>query len=155
MAPASRGTRAARLTLGACSMALARLSIVGPSKKSRSEISTLSALRTRLINRIARSECPPSSKKLLRIPTRSIPRISRQICASVASRATRGATYSFFFDVCTRFRQGRAVEFACRSQGKAVQPLENRRHHVLRHSLFEEPVEVFDAGRVRTDSETM
>ncbi len=65
---------------------------VGLSKSARSGISTPKTSRMREATRVARSECPPSSKKLSATPTRSRRRVSAQIPATTSSAAVRGAT---------------------------------------------------------------
>ncbi|URN11067.1 hypothetical protein LUW77_01010 [Streptomyces radiopugnans] len=64
---------------------------VGASKIDTTDISTPSRARTRLMSRVASSECPPSSKKLSSMPTVSWPSSSAKISQSAVSVPSRGA----------------------------------------------------------------
>ncbi len=53
--------------------------------------SAWSVVRTRLISRVARSECPPSSKKPSSMPTLSRPSTSANSAQRISSCGVRGA----------------------------------------------------------------
>ncbi len=67
---------------------------VGRSKSARSGSSTPNASRSCVTTRVARSECPPISKKSSCTPTRGAPSTAAKIAASRSSTAVRGATCS-------------------------------------------------------------
>ncbi len=83
------GSRA-RLASPAWSVQPASPATVGVSNSARTGTSTPIADRTRLISRVASSECPPSSKKLSSIPTRSTFSTSAKRTARSSSRGLRG-----------------------------------------------------------------
>ena len=70
----------------------ASASMWAPRRARRSARSTRSSLRTRDATRVARSECPPSAKKLSCTPMRSTCRTSAHTRARIRSWASRGAT---------------------------------------------------------------
>ena len=95
--------------------ARASAATLGASNRLRIATSTPSTARIRLISRVANSECPPSSKKLSSMPTRSTPSTSANSPHSSSSCGVRGAR-------CTcrgaklRRRQRTPVELAVRRQ---------------------------------------
>ena len=94
-------------------------------------ISTSRLARIRLISRIASSECPPSSKKLSSIPTRSTPRTSANSPHRISSCGVRGARQPLPRRKLRR-RQRATVELAVRRQRQTIQNHQRRRHHVVR-----------------------
>ena len=149
--PAGRGTTAAaaRTTAGsrpgaqqepaparaACawSRRLASASTVGASNRLRIASSTSRVARMRLISRVASSECPPSSKKLSSMPTRSTPQhLGEQPAQDLLLRRARRTARRR--GVQLRRRQRAAVELAVRRQRQPLQHHERRRHHVVRQA---------------------
>src|ERR1700755_152597 len=78
--------------LNSLSTTSASAATVGDSNNTRNATSTFNATRTRDITCVANSECPPNSKKLSFIPTRSTPSTSLQIPHNTSSTAVRGAS---------------------------------------------------------------
>ena len=68
----------------------ASASTLGASNRLRIATSTFSVARIRLIRRVAKSECPPRSKKLSSTPTRSTPSTSANSEHSTASCGVLG-----------------------------------------------------------------
>ena len=110
----------------------ARPATLGASNSVRMPSSTSSTARTRLIRRVARSECPPSSKKLSSIPTASTPRTSPNRPHRISSCGVRGPRREEPRRL--RRRQRTAVKLAVRRQRKRVQHDDRRRHQVLRQT---------------------
>ena len=112
---------------------LVSASTVGASNRLRMLISASMLERIRLINRIASSECPPSSKKLSSMPTRSTPSTSANNPQRISSCGVRGARRA-----CVGAESGlgqrAAVELAVRRQRQLVESDDRRRHHVVRQA---------------------
>ena len=91
--------------------------------------------RIRDINCVARSEWPPSSKKLSSVPTasrRSSRHHSAASSSSVGVRASRRVCRDFL-----GFRQRTTINFAAARQWKLFEDHEMRRHHVAREHVVQ------------------
>ena len=131
---------------------------VGFSKRSRSEIGTENAFWRRAKTRVARSECPPSSKKLSCTPTCSSPRTWLQIAATVRSTASRGAEGPLELRP-RRVEARQRPASTCRSASSAGRrETRTRRHHELRQRLLEKSPQLRDGRgpcRPRVGHETL
>ena len=93
---------------------------------------------------VASNECPPSSKKLSWMPTRSSPRTSAQIAASCSSTAVsrRHVTGAEVGPVLIGGGQRPAIDLAVGRQRQRVQHHENTGNHVFGQALLQESTQL-------------
>ena len=93
---------------------------------------------------VASSECPPSSKKLSWMPTRSRPRTSAQIAASCSSTAVsrRHVTRGEVGPVLIGRGQRPAIDLAVGRQRQRVQHHEDTGNHVFGQALLQESTQL-------------
>ena len=105
--------------------------------------------RIRSIDVTARSEWPPSSKKLSSRPTRSLQHLRPDPRQRLLHLALRRLVAARHVRVPVRRRQGLAVELAVRRQRQRLEPHVRRGHHVLRQPLASMLPHRFGVGRAR------